>query len=96
MKCTWCDEKSVIQVELEPARRGIDKRTGKMVTKKLAKLAPACSYHRDIIDWQPPFYTCGCSYVEGELRCPRHDSLLRQPHRNRLTKELIKDAKRST
>lgn len=92
MKCTWCDEKSVTKVELEPSRRGTDKRTGKTVTKKPAKLAPACNYHRDIIDWQPPFYTCGCSYIEDELRCPRHNNPLKQPHRDRLTKGLIKDA----
>lgn len=93
VKCTWCEEMSVVDVELEPVRRGKDKRTGRMVIKKPAILAPACEFHKNIVNQQPPFYTCGCSYVEDNLRCPRHDNLLRQPHRDRLTKELIKDAK---
>lgn len=88
--CSWCDELSVAEVVLEPARKGRDKRTGSMVEKKPAKKAFVCQAHKDIVDRQPPFYTCGCSYVEGELRCTRHQSLLRSPHRERLAKEVVK------
>lgn len=92
MKCFWCDETSVTEIEIQPAQKGKDKRTQRMVIKKPAWIVPACKEHRNIVDKQPPFYTCGCSYVEGEHRCPRHDKVLKQPHRDRLTKELIKDA----
>lgn len=91
-KCTWCDNTAITEVELEPPRRGKDKRTGLAVIKKPPIMAPACKDHKDILNEQPPFYTCGCSYVEGELRCPRHNNLLKQPHRERLTKDVIKDA----
>lgn len=94
--CDWCEAKAVVQVELEPARLGTDKRTGTKVTKKPAKLAWACDAHKNIVNEQPPFYTCGCSYVEGEFRCPRHTNLLRHPHRERMQKEVIKGAPRRT
>lgn len=71
--CYWCGEPSVTEVLIERERKQTDKRTG--VTGTIpAKLAPACEQHRNILGEQPLFYTwCGCTYVEGEQTCPRHN-----------------------
>lgn len=92
MRCAWCGEKAVTQIEIEPAKRGKDKRTGLMVIKKPPLMSPACVSHKDIINEQPPFYTCGCSYIDDQFRCPRHNNLLRHPFREKFTKSVIKDA----
>lgn len=90
MKCSWCDEDSIGDVELEPAKFGKDKRTGVKVEKKPPLMVPACSNHQKILDWQTPFYTCGCTYIEGEFKCPRHLRVLRSPWKEKLKKVSIK------
>jgi hypothetical protein len=90
MKCSWCQEDAVGEVEIEPPRYGKDKRTGVKVEKKPAKTAPACADHLTIVENQPPFYTCGCFYIEGEFKCPRHRSILREPWLSKFSKATIK------
>ena len=89
-KCAWCGEDAIVAIELEPPRFGKDKRTGAKVEKKPAKTAPVCQKHKTIIEDQPPFYTCGCPYVEEEMKCPHHQSWLREPWKAKLSKATIK------
>lgn len=92
MKCSWCTADAVGDVVLEPARFGTDKRTGVKVEKKPAKTAPACKAHMKIVENQPPFYKCGCPYVEGEFKCPHHQNILREPWKSKFSKATIKHA----
>lgn len=71
--CYWCGAKAVGKVLIEAERKQKDKRTGVTGTVD-AKWAPACLDHLNILNEQPLFYTwCGCTYVEGEKTCPRHN-----------------------
>jgi hypothetical protein len=89
-QCAWCGAVAVGEVELEPPKKKRDKRTGIMVVSTPAKIAPVCKDHKDIVDRQQPFYVCGCTYVEGEFKCQRHASMLRQPWRGKLSTPTIK------
>lgn len=68
--CTWCGKDGVEEIVLERDRYGVV--NGKRVLKKRAILATVCVDHRSILEHQPRFYTCGCSYIEGEDRCKLH------------------------
>lgn len=61
MKCSWCNNEAVSMLEI---RRGS--------TKRMPHLEPTCKYHESIIERQPVFYSCGCTYVEGEDKCRFH------------------------
>ena len=72
MKCGWCDQLAVREVEIKPpVYTGVGKRRRII---KLAQMVPVCWDHKDIVNIQPRFYTCGCSYVEGHDKCPIHDN----------------------
>jgi len=82
-KCAWCNEPSIGTVVLEPARWGIDKQKQIRVMKKSAKTALVCKNHLNIIELQPLFYSCGCSYEKGFDTCPMHNRRLRnKPKQN--------------
>lgn len=89
-KCTWCEDLSIGEVELEAAKFAKDKRTGVKVEKKPALRVPACTKHIKILDWQTPFYMCGCHYIKDEIQCPKHLRQLREPWRTQQKKVSIK------
>lgn len=74
--CAWCGEESVDEVVIRPpVFTGVgQKRRLKIEAFKV----PVCKDHQNIVRNQPAFYTCGCSYVKGQGKCPIHDNKLRK------------------
>lgn len=68
--CGWCGAPAIGEVILEPERWTMHG-TVKVISKS-ALTSPVCRAHRDIVDKQPRFYTCGCYYMD-QPRCPMHD-----------------------
>jgi hypothetical protein len=79
-KCAWCDRDAVTQIELRPATWTGAGKNRRM--KMMPYMVHVCPDHRDIVRNQPAFYTCGCSKVEGEDKCPVHDTNLRKQFRD--------------
>ncbi len=75
-QCTWCNDEAVYNLEIRPAKYKTNAYGMKAIIKNPV-LAPVCRIHQRIVEQQPTFYTCGCTYVEGENKCSFHGRKLR-------------------
>lgn len=75
-KCSWCDNDAVSDLEIRPAKYRVN-RFGMKAVIKPPVLVPVCRTHELIVEQQPTFYTCGCTYVEGQDKCSFHGRKVR-------------------
>ena len=75
-KCAWCEHEASSNLEIAPARYRTNQFGMKAVVKE-PTLVPVCRKHELIVEEQPKFYTCGCTYVKGEDKCSFHGRNLR-------------------
>lgn len=80
MKCGWCDFPAVTTVKIAEARY-----TGAGDNRRLLKpaiMVEVCDRHKNIVERQPKFYTCGCNYADTP-RCFIHGKKLRKAFREK-------------
>lgn len=76
IKCAWCESPAVSELEIKPAKYRINAFGMKAIIKP-AFTVPVCLKHELIVEEQPRFYTCGCTYVPTQDTCSFHGRKLR-------------------
>lgn len=76
VKCAWCEHQAEVELEIKPAKYRVNQFGMKAIIKP-AFTVPVCRKHELIVEEQPKFYTCGCTYVQNEDACSFHGRKLR-------------------
>lgn len=76
IKCTWCELPAVSELEIKPAKYRVNQFGMKAIIKP-PQTVPVCQKHELIVEEQPTFYTCGCTYVQNQDVCSFHGRKVR-------------------